>query len=148
MAKGKRRDKGIEFREINYACARVCVSVSVCVSPTFFCAELPSPCQTAFGVLKKKQRLHGQEQNLAFSPKPSCRPDNVAHMRRNHWLPVKAGEFKWSDHSETQCRKMHIFLCLLQSLYSSIFAVCSTTLPSTAHSLRYLRLIIARNASQ
>lgn len=38
-----------------------------------------------------KQRLHGQEQNLAFSPKPSCRPDNVAHMRRNHWLPVKAG---------------------------------------------------------
>lgn len=63
---------------------------SVCVTPSLFCAVLPTSGQTAFGELEK-QRLHGQVQNLAFSPKPSCRPDNVAHMRRNLWLPVKAG---------------------------------------------------------
>lgn len=112
--------------------------------------------QSAFVDLQK-QRLHGQEPDLAFSPKPSCRPDDVAHVRQNHRLPVKAassnGVIIVRDNAER---------CTFPSASSSLSTtppptpstrllpllpgntVSGPTLPSAAHSVHYSRLKAAR----
>lgn len=105
----------------------VCVHTRVCMLLLVYSMQ----CQIAFADLEK-QRLHGHEKSLAFSLKPICRPDNVAHMRRNHWLPVKAGSSNGvitvRDNAE-RCTFLSLPFSRLLNL-----CICSTTLPSTDHS--------------
>lgn len=67
---------------------------------------------------------------VAFSPKPSCRLDDAARMRRNHWLNPG------STNGVITEKGPHF--SLLPLVYHVLpLSICSTTLPSTDQNFHF-----------
>lgn len=92
-------------------------------APNLSWTLLPTSDRTTFG----DRGCTDKSKTWPFLPQPSCRPDNVARMRRNLWLPTKVGSSNGAitarDNAE-RCTFLPRHEALLPCMWHNIALYC------------------------